>query len=528
MEIPVVIRRNTQEAAYWENFRVTDEDLEYLSNLLMEREVPLPLDELAQAVVVFRCRREEERIAQELSKGTPYLPKNSYQVGEKVVFPALEYQVGEVVGVREGRNPEYGPFRVIQVAFPGGRLREFAAELTDHPLNQAVPLEEVELRSPDSLYSEFGPRVRATLATRLELEPAFIRLAGEWFLRDLLVEISPGQLNLAEAVLDMAGGGPLPTEVLIGDLDLPEEVNPRLGVFSLNYALQEDDRFDEVGPAGEVLWYLRRLEPAEVLNPPERLHPWVLEYDHRLLNEGMLNLERWLDDEWSDLVAPPESGGPVTVVLTYPHRRSGTLPLSPRLARVFPTGRTHRIRFTFRDGDTGEEMPGWVVRERRFVYGLFGWYERYRMPVGAYVEVQRAGEPGVVVVRCRPTRPRREWVRVATVQNGRLTFEMTPHLLSCEYDELMVIGVEDFLSLDAVGERARQRKFSLEDVIADIFPELAKLSPQGMVHAATLYSAVNVAMRTPPGPILAALVLDERYVSMGDNYWAARSRGQSF
>lgn len=520
-----MIRRNTQDPAYWESFRVTDKDLEHLGNLLVEREVPLPLDELARVLVAFRCQQEEERIARELSKGRPYLPRETYEVGESIVFPQLEYALGRVTDVRDGHNPEHGRFRVIQVEFANKRRREFAAELAAHPLNEAPQTESDTLLSPEALYEEHGARVRALLNDRLEADPTFIRLAGEWFLRDLLVEINKGQLNLAEAVLDMAGGGPLPTEALLGHLDLPKEVDPRLGVFSLNFALQEDPRFDEVGPAGVVLWYLRRLQPPDVLEPPARLQPRVVEYDHRLLDETMMNLQRRLDDEWSDLVAAPTSDAPVTVVLTYPHLRTGTLPLSPRLARIFPTGRTHRIRFLFRDGQTGEEMPGWVVRERRFVYGLAEWYQRHGLPVGAYVDLEPAQEPGVVVVRRRGIRPRREWVRVAAVEDGHLVFEMTPRVLTCEYDDLAVIVVEDVAALEAVAETVRRQRRSLEDVIRSLFSELSKLSPQGTVHAATLYSAVNMLMRTPPGPILATLVSDGGYVSVGDNYWVSRGRG---
>jgi hypothetical protein len=54
------------------------------------------------------------------------------------------------------------------------------------------------------------------------------------------------------------------------------------------------------------------------------------------------------------------------------------------------------------------------------------------------------------------------------------------------------------------------------------------LSPQGTVHALTLYSAVNVAMRVPPGPILTTLVTDERYDMVGDNYWVIRGQGWDF
>lgn len=523
-----MIRRNTQDPAYWDRFQVTDEDLEHLGNVLVEGEVPLSLDELARALTSFRCRREEDRIARELSRGTPYLPKNSYQEDEMIVFPAMEYAAGTVIGIREGRNPEHGTFSVIQVEFAGGKRREFAAGLAEHPLNESQPAGDEGLLSADQLYQQHGAGVQAALVTRLESSPAFIRLANRWFLKDLLVDLNEGHLNLAEAVLDMAGGGPRPTEDLVGHLDLAKEIQPQLAIFSLNYALQEDERFDEVGPAGEVLWYLRRLQPLPVLSPPPLLKPPVVEYDLQLLDETMLNLERELDDEWSDLVASPETKKPLTVVLTYPHRRSGTLPLSPRLARVFPTGRTHRIRFLFRDVNTNEEMEGWVVREHRFVYGLWEWYERYEIPIGAYLGISSGPEPGVVLIRREATRTRREWIRVATVVDGRITFEMGRYPISCKVDDRMVIAVEDLQSMDAVLERTRQERLRLDAVVKEVFPELAKLSPQGTVHASTLYSTVNVAMRTPPGPIMAVLVSDDRYIPMGDNYWVSSRHTQDY
>jgi hypothetical protein len=528
LETAFVIRRNTQDPAYWEEFRVTEQDLEHLGNVLVEREIPLPLDELAKALVAFRCQREENQITEELSRGTLYVPKSSYQVGEDIVFPLFEYAVGTAVDVRDGHNPEHGQFQVVRVKFATGKFREFAAQLAEHPLNETAQVVQEDLIPPDALYQEYGPYVRSALVAALEAELGFIRLAGEWFLRDLLAEINEGHLNLAEAVLDMANGGPLPTGSLIGELDLAKEVKPQLAIFSLNYALQEDERFDEVGPAGEVLWYLRRLEPAEVLEPPELLRPKGGEYDARLLDENMFDLERQLDDEWSDLVAPPETDEPVALVLTGPHVRAGTLPITSRLARVFPTGRTHRIRFRFRDADTGEELEGWVVRERRFVYGLKQWYQHHEIPVGACLEVSRSDEPGLVHIRRFAQRTRRDWLRIATVVNDRLSFEMGRFPISCRVDDQMVIAMEQLDTLDTVVERIRENDLTLKAVVAETFPELAKLSPQGMVHASTLYSAVNMVLRTPPGPILASLVEDERFIPMGDNYWGSRSRGIGF
>jgi hypothetical protein len=462
-----------------------------------------------------------------LSEGTPYQPKRSYEIGERVVFPALDYQAGEITGARPGHNPEYGPFQVIQVKFEDDTQREFAAEFTeDHPLNRearAVTQGDVQQQTPEELAKLYGQQVGEKLEKRLEAEPDFVRLAGKWFPKDLLVEVHIGHLNLAEAVLDMAEGGPLPTEDLLGDLELPEEITAQLRIFSLNYALQEDERFDEVGPAGQVLWFLHRLEPERVQTIPPLLEYQPADYDPALLTSEMLALENQLDDEWSSLESPAEVSEPVTIVLTYPHWKSGTLPLSSQLARVFPTGRTHRIRFTFEDGKTGDEMAGWVVREGRYIYGLEDWYQKLDIPVGAYLELKQSKEPGKIIVRPRG-RSRREWVRVALPTEKHLAFEMRKELIACDYDELMIVTEEDPEAMDRLRVRVREQDLSLEQLISEIFPELAKLSPQGTVHAATLYSAINVAMRMPPGPLLAELATSDTYVPVGDNYWVLHVR----
>ncbi|MCK4471972.1 MAG: hypothetical protein KAW49_09330 [Anaerolineae bacterium] len=519
-----MIQRKTQHPAYWgDEFTVTPDDLQYLSTLLVEDELPRSAEELSQALILRRCQEEESLIERALSKGSPYQPRRGYEVGEQVVFPALGYRVGGVVSVRPGHNPEYGSFQVIQVEFGEGERREFASELVvDHPLNHEMRDDTaggLEPHSPEELAALYGPQVGAALEKCLEAESDFVRLAGEWFRRDLLVEVNIGHLNLAEAVLDMAGGGPLPTDALLSDLELPEEVTTQLRVFSLNYALQEDGRFDEVGPAGEVLWFLCRLEPEGARSVPPWLQYEPLDYNPALLTSEMLALERELDDEWSNLDSPADVPEPVTIVLAYPHWRSGTLPLSSRLAHVFPTGRTHHIRFTFVDGETGAEMPGWVVGEGRYVYGLEEWYRTYDVPTGAYLELARGERPGTVVIRRRSRRPRREWVWVASPVDGRLTFEMRKVLIACEHDELIVVAGEAPEVMDTVWAHTHEQGLSLSQLIADMFPELAKLSPQGAVHATTLCNAVNFAKRVPPGPLLAELVTSGVHAPVGDNYW---------
>lgn len=520
-----MIQRATQSPEYWgDSFAIVEEDIEHLLNLFMEDELPRNDDALALEVVRRRCQREQLAISRELAKGKLFQPKLHFEVGDRVVFPALDYAVGQVTAIRAGVNPEYGPFNVIQVQFNDKLgLREFACDFPyAHRLNQdlaQIGTEQSEDLTPEELYAAYGAGVRDKLTAALRANPDFVWLFGQWFPRSLVADVNVGHLNLAEAVLDMAGGGPLPTQALLKDVGLPAEINLRLQEFSLNYALLHDERFDEVGPTGVVLWFLRRMEPPEALTPPKRLLAATLPYRRDVLDATLLRIERELDDEYSDLPPTDEEDDELTWVLTYPHRRTGSVPLSARIARLFPTGRTHRIRFTFEDARSGNRWTGWVVREHRFAFGLDTWYEANDIPVGAYLQLRRGEEPDVVIIDWQGRRPKRDWVRVAVPRNDGIAFEMLKRQVNCECDELMTMWVDNFASLDAMAQHVVGANRSLSELIRQMFLGLARLNPQGTVHAKTMYSAINLARRIAPGPLFAEMALTPAFRPVGDGYW---------
>jgi len=518
-----VIQRATQSPDYWgPKFTVQPDDLDYLLNKFLDDELPRSIDELTLELMRYRCQREEAILSRELVKGSLYQPRSAYSIGESIVFPAYQFAVGKVTGLRDGINPEVGSFKVIQVEMPDGGTREFAAEYRlPHRLNaDDVFAGDQSLLSSEELFTRYGKGVVEPLAQKLEAGPDFVQLAGKWFPRSLVAEVNVGHLNLAEAVLDVAQGGPLPTDALLKDIGLPPAINRQLQIFSLNYALFEDERFDEVGPAGEVLWFLRRLQPPEVLFQPPRLAAAEVAYDRSRLDAALARIERDIDDELSRIPAPDDDYEEITFVLTFPHRRVGAVPLSPRIARLFPTGRTHRIRFMFEDARTGHRWPGWVVREHSYAFGLETWYDANEVPAGAYIELRRSDEPGVVMIDLQGRRLKRDWVRVAQVRDGRLAFEMLKRPIACDYDDLMVIVADDLNAVDEVWLRAEKR--SLADLIGELFPELAKLSPQGTVHAKSLYAAVNMLRRVAPGPLFAEWTLHPRVRVVGDGYAVSR------
>ncbi len=523
-----MIQRQTQTAIYWDdNFVVEDADLEHLNNLLLEDETPLTADELVLALIRRRLEREELAIQRQLYRGgAVYLPKEAYTVGQEVTFAHLQFASGRVAEVRPGLNPEIGEFDVIAIDFGDGKApRHFAARMAEHKLNEFDGTRaegDAPLRTPEELAAEYGGRVWAKLEARFKAKGDIVRIATRWFPRELLANINEGHLNLAEAVLDMAGGGPLPPADLLPHLDLPATVNEKLKVFSLNYTLQEDARFDEVGPAGQVLWFLHRLEPAEVTATPRWLR-CERSSEPVDLPDPLSQLELELDDEFGPS-RPAMPGQPppteVTLTLTFPHRRAGTLPLSPALAPLFPTAYVSpRVRFTLVDGLTGEKQAGWVVRQGRYVFGLAGWYQKYEMPVGGHIKVSAGAQPGEVVIKIARRKPTREWVRTAVVSEGRVSFAMQKRPIAVDYDEQMVVSLDNPAAIDDVWTKAAERRTPLAKVVADTFRELAKLTPQSAVHARSLYSAVNAIRRVPAAPIFAELVSRPCFVHVGDAYW---------
>jgi len=524
-----VAQRNTQRREYWvDDFRVEQADLDHLYNMLLEQETPLSVDEMALILVRNRVEHDSQRPSK--AAHTPenqYNPTREYQVGDEVAFPSMNFSVGKVMKTRAGKNPDYGTYTVLEVQFDKGKVLEFASGIAPDMLGQEEVVEEetgVEFPelSPEEIFIEWGGAVSDALQAKLDENEDLVRLAGRWFPKSLLANVNSGHLNLAEAVLDMNGGGPMATAEIIEQAGMLQNVPERLAQFSLNYGLQRDDRFDEVGPAGQVLWYLSRLEPAEVQTPPSRLHYLPISSDESLLTTELKELERQIGDELSNLpiprvVQPPQS---VTVTLIYPHQRSGTLPLLPQLQQMFPTAlQSPRIRFTLIDHDTGSEYPAWVVRPGGYVYGLADYFIQHEIPVGSNLTIRRTKNPSRVEISAGLHKPRKEWVRTASVQNSRLRFESAQRGVATEFDDLMIIEVIDPDAIDNVAQRVADRNIPVEDLMEDIMRDLAALNPQGTVHAKTLYSAVNLIRRSPPGPIFARLVALPEFESVGGPYW---------
>ena len=108
-----------------------------------------------------------------------------------------------------------------------------------------------------------------------------------------------------------------------------------------------------------------------------------------------------------------------TLLLTYPHLVSGTLPLNRRARPFFPKGHGERTMVTLIDGRWGNRFPAWANHAGRYIAGLRPWFEKHKLPAGAYITLERRDDSGEIVVDFRPKRMRREWTALGAGARGQ-------------------------------------------------------------------------------------------------------------
>ena len=529
----MIQNNNLPDTDWLESFSLQSQDYDYLINLLLEAGTPWSTEEVVLVLLNNKLKQEQEKnaiLSPDKGLAQAYSPIETYKSGQKVYFPLLDGLSGEVMSIRNGHSPDRSDFEVMQVLCEDHITREFAISLNPSDVSDnfnytnngdADPLSEFAKQILQKNTPMLENKIQADLLEYSEL----VRLSGYWFPVDLLADINVGYLNLVEAALDLADGRPLSTKELLHQIGITGESEEALLIFSLNYALQIDDRFEDVGPTGQVLWFLSSMKPRDIITSEKYLVCDMANCLVEPLTADMKILSMTLRDEFSENIATEHADGPVEVVLTYPHLKAGTLPLSAHTAHVFPSALVSpRVKITFVDGLSGESFPGWVAQKERFVWGMGPLYKRYDVISGARITISPGSDLSQSIVHVDRRNPIKEWVRTLLVEDGRFYIELRKRDISVGYVEENMICVEDSSGVKDLCEQLLHNGVTLEKIVERTFRELSKLTPQGNVHAHTLYSAVNVIRRIPPEPILVVLCGDSCYKHVGDAYWRYESQ----
>ncbi len=507
---------------FWSVIGTTSPDIERAYAFLLERGNAASSREIATHLIEWHIRAEEKRLAEAAARRAPiYQPKETFAIGQHLIFSALDNREGVITQVRASDNPRIAPFQVVTVNLEGESApREFATAYTaPHVLNQDPAARAELMMPPAEAIAQYGETVRAALVQRLSADKEFVRLDDGWFLRGLLPEIHAGYLNLAEAAIEQSNDA-LRTTDLLKIFEFPDSIKKSAATFALNVALANDARFEDVGPSNDPRWFLTRLEPSEA-----RERPRILEAAPARkfsLPSELETIAAELHDE-ADLngdanSAPSTPRDEITLILTYPHRRAGTLPLTPSVRALLPAFERPRLQIHFVDATTQEKFAGYAVKDGYYLAGLTNWFNARKLSPGAYIALKRGGNPLTLVIDYQAQRERGLWVRVARGINGQLTFSQEKRPVAHKSDEEMLIVIGDPLGLETAAQKAREQH-SLAALLEEIFPELAKLSGAGRVHAKTLYSAVNLIRRAGPRAVLSALTESSAFSSVGGGYF---------
>ena len=154
--------------------------------------------------------------------------------------------------------------------------------------------------------------------------------------------------------------------------------------------------------------------------------------------------------------------------------------------------------------------------------GLAKWMEDHTLPVGAFITLERTKNEDEILVDFRPRRSKREWARIATpeLKSGMLLFEMNKIQVTCEYDEHLIVAGDNVEGIDQLRDQLHASGVELQTIVNQIVPELTKLNPHGTVHAKSVYSAVNIIRRCPPGPIFYLLLSNPQFQDVGGGLFA--------
>ena len=98
-----MIQAQTQTPEYWEkHFQLTDSDIEQLYNHFLETEKPQTIEQLTAVLVNHRVDTEIRKLERTIKGRQIYQPQETYEIGDELVFPALEFAQGTVTALRPG------------------------------------------------------------------------------------------------------------------------------------------------------------------------------------------------------------------------------------------------------------------------------------------------------------------------------------------------------------------------------------------------------------------------------------------
>lgn len=516
--IEVILDKQTLlDEHYWqEQFQVTEDDVDFLHDLIRQENGPRNIDNLVYHLILRLSGISPQddpliNLMAELPIDVDiYQPLNDYNVGQLIFFANPELnQRARVVGKRPPTIVNGLPQGGIEVRFvESGEEKTFVCDLSPRdPLVRTIIVAE-ELTSIAALTSaimrRFGRLIKDKLVPALECDPRFTRFGDEWFLAqrksqevEQLVEEASEQLGRVCAPVEAA-------DVL--DTVLDQVAKTSTTVFEVNRAIERTGRFRKVGKRDKARWMPATAiwppppgKPKQMRIPPVRSE---IQIGPRQLPRDLQQVLETIEDELQEPTETYRRVSQVEFAITVSHRLHGTLPLTQRTRGIFPPGDAD-APVTFIDARSNEHIPGGFSPQDKYAWGLAEWYDNYGIPAGGKIRLERTEVEGEIKIDYVPNREGKTyWIRVVSYdqRTGKLTAKTRKYTPLCEVDPNLLMHGTVFEDPRAMEKEATM---SIFDVLCKVFPILA--SDGESIHYKTLFSAVNYIRRCSPYTVFAEL-----------------------
>jgi hypothetical protein len=177
------------------------------------------------------------------------------------------------------------------------------------------------------------------------------------------------------------------------------------------------------------------------------------------------------------------------------------------------------VKFKLIDPEKNE-ISAWVVRPYDYIFGLREWYEEHELMPGSIINIRRGKNPGEVLIEPKKKRSNREWLRTLLIgADGGVVYALLKQTITADFNERMAIAVPSVDALDELWKKRANNPMPFKTVLTNTLKELAKLNPQGQVHAVELYSAINCIRRCPPEAVFSTLLSNPEFTAVGDLYF---------
>lgn len=258
--MPISLNEN-----YWkEHFYLTPFEIDQLYEYIKKEKQPLPLEEIAETIVRNLFEREEREPNLRV-----YSPERKYKIREKIFFiRGGGKRYAKILDISTNHSSTLFSKEIIYdritVQFlDNGEIAKFVSNCPDFPLRfkgeTRVSKNGVIYETPGQIVTQFKDHILPVVKNALNEDERFIYFENEWFLKELLIEFSSGELDNIHSIISL-DRELSSKDILKAIFKVTNDDNKKYKsfAFSLNCALRDDHirRFVYDDKESDIIWYL--------------------------------------------------------------------------------------------------------------------------------------------------------------------------------------------------------------------------------------------------------------------------------